>query len=260
MGLSKEIVYLRDFREAALKLAPNNGRTTRFSTGVPKLDKYLSGGFGREGDYEIVGIFGPTGVGKSTVALNFLRGALVAGERVGVMALEDGGADVYLRLSSILGADRIQSHDGQVQCLPQDTLDKRWKLPDLLELIQQWYESGIDLILLDHLQFAFENADLVKGENEYVSQRIFMRDLNVLIRKLKKTIILISHVNKDPRAKGVDKIIGSSSIAHGATKLIEVQRGGEPSTVEVRMWKSRFTKTPDWSELYKLRGARLEEI
>lgn len=271
MGLSKEIVYIGDFLEEANKLRSTYGRTELYTTGHVSLDRYLhgydprkpsdhKGGFGRKDGYEIVLLYGPTGIGKSTVALNLMLPAIVAKKKVGLLVLEDDMADVSVRLSFLLNDEqyRDMNKEDNVRCLPKKALVKSWTLPDLLDYIELWFNDGIELILLDHLQFAFEGAESIKGENEYTAQRVFMQKLNALMKKHKKTIILISHINKNSANKGMDRIQGSGAIAQASTKSIEVMK--DPDTGDIVFWfrKSRFTKTPDHAWHMKFKGTRLE--
>lgn len=261
INFGRQIVYLRDFKEEADKLRKDYGHTRRFSAGSDSLDEYLGGGYGRQHGYEMVLLFGPTKIGKSMIALNFLKEPIINGDRVGLLTLEDAGADVYIRVTDIIGpqatAERIERGD-TVHMMPPEDLLKSWKLSDLLEMIEEWFvKRNLDVILLDHLQFAFEGAEAIKGENEYTTQRVFMQKLNQLMKKLNKTIILVSHVNKDGSARGTNKIVGSGSIAQGATKLIEVNREG--ATVTMRMWGSRFTATPGYDYTTELKGAVMKK-
>jgi KaiC/GvpD/RAD55 family RecA-like ATPase len=247
MSVSKEISLLRDFKEEADKLRDSYGRTELYSTGAQGLDSYIGQGFGRQDGYEIVLLFGPTGIGKSLVGLNFLRAAVEQGKKVGIMALEDDGPDVYLRFCDMLGPEAVAAYVSKgetVFTMPPSAMTKSWKLDELIELIESWFtQLGIDVILLDHLQFAFENSEMLRGENEYIMQRVFMQKLNHLMKRMKKTIILISHINKDTKAKGLYKIVGSSGIAQAATKALELSK--EDGKYFIMMWKSRFTRTPD---------------
>jgi RecA-family ATPase len=114
----------------------------------------------------------------------------------------------------------------------------------------------LDVILLDHIQFAFENANFEK-ENEYQAQRTFMRTLNGLMRRVKKTIILVSHINKSASAKGVNQIVGSGGIAAAGTKLLEVAKEG--GVLSIQEWGSRFTPTPDEPYQIQLNELKLED-
>lgn len=248
MAITKELVYIGDFLDKAKKLKLTWGVTDLYSTGHKVLDNYFSGGYGRRSGYEIVLLFGPTGVGKSTVALNLMADAIRRGTKIGLLVLEDDMADVSVRLEKILGAGDYQKMNAGegVVCLPEDALEKSWKLTELLEYIEDWFTvQKVDLILLDHLQFAFENAESIKGENEWAAQRVFMQGLNQLMKRTGKTIILVSHVNKAPAAKGMDKIVGSGSLAQAATKVIEVTEDPDlDNTIRIQIRKSRFTPRP----------------
>lgn len=247
MAFTKQLVYIGDFYEDAMELKKTYGKTNLFSTGHPDLDLYLGGGFGRPGGYEIVLLYGPTGVGKSTVALNMLAPAIVEGVKVGLLVLEDDMADVSLRFAEIIEqpAYDAMNQRNSVRCLPKEALTKSWKLNDLLEYIEAWFvDEKIDLILLDHLQFVFESAESIRGENEYIAQRIFMQKLNQLMKRTKKTIILVSHINKANGAKGMDRVVGSGAITQAATKVISIKEDRVPDTIQINMLKSRFTKKP----------------
>jgi predicted ATP-dependent serine protease len=258
MSITNQIVYLKDFAEEAEHLSRNYGQTNLFSTGIERLDRYLYGGFGRREGYEIVLLFGPTGVGKSLVGLNFLADPLKQGHKIGLLVLEDDGADVYLRFRDILKNDQGLLQTDQIVFVPPRIHLTSWNLDDLLEYIERWYTKfGVDLILVDHLQFAFENAATLQGENEYINQRVFMQKLNQLIKRLKKTIILVSHVHKQA-GKGMEKVVGSSALVQASTKVIEIQRH-DVTEISLRLWKSRFTKTPPTDSTWQLDGAKLRD-
>lgn len=272
MSITKQLVYIGDFLTEAQKLKLTYGHTELYSTRNVDLDRYLhgdsnrhnnhlyKGGYGRPDGYEVIVLYGSTGIGKSTVALNLIADPIVKGKKVGLLVLEDDMADVSVRLSYVLSDSEYKAMNEakNVRCLPKDALVRSWTLPDLLEYIEKWFEDGIELILLDHLQFAFEGAESIKGENEYTAQRVFMQKLNQLVKKHKRTVILISHINKNSTAKGMDRIQGSGAIAQAATKSIEVYRDDDMDCLVVHMRKSRFTRTPGHGWSIKLRDMRLE--
>jgi predicted ATP-dependent serine protease len=260
MALSKQIVYIGDFYDKAQELIKTWGKTDLYSTGFKALDDYFCGGFGRPNGYEIVLLYGPTGIGKSTVALNLISPAISSGAKIGLLVLEDDMADVSNRLSFVLTKAQYSQMNSSknVRCLPEDAMTKSWTLPDLLDYIEMWFNDGVDLILLDHLQFAFENSESIKGENEYAAQRVFMQKLNQVMKKTKKTIVLVSHVNKMTGAKGMDKIVGSGSIAQAATKVIEISDDEMENVIRLDLKKSRFTKRRTYHYCMKMIGSRLE--
>lgn len=260
--IGRKIVYLRDFAEDARKIASSYGTTNLYSTSNKPLDEFLYGGYGRPDGYEIVILFGEPGVGKSMVALNFLTAPIILEKKVGLLVLEDDGADVFTRLLAIMGKDAFMEYvmkRENVHFMPQEDLIKSWSLDDLLKLIEEWFtERKLDVILLDHLQFAFEGAESISGENEYTAQRVFMKKLNFLMKKLKKTIILVSHVNKQNNAKGMSKIVGSGGIAGAATKILEVTEGDVSDSVNIYLRKTRFTKKRDHHYTVKLIDGKIE--
>jgi len=262
VGLSKQIVYLRDFAQEATKLQKTWGRTGLYTTFDKGFDEYLGGGYGRENGYEIVLLYGDTGIGKSTIGLNFLKSPILSGKKVGLLVLEDAGEDVFLRMRDILGEYDMQKYvmeTDNIHFMPQEDLVKSWNLNDLLTLIEGWFtDRDLDVIFLDHLQFAFEGAESIKGESEYVAQRIFMQKLNQLMKRIKKTIILISHINKAPNIKGMGRIVGSGAIAQAGTKVIEVAEDSMDFCVQLYMRKSRFTAKKSHHFVMKLRDGRLE--
>jgi KaiC/GvpD/RAD55 family RecA-like ATPase len=243
--IGRQIVYLADFDEDAEFLGKSYGVTDRYSFNEEGLDKYFYGGWGKKNDYEIILLYGDTGIGKSTFALNMMRDPILKGERVGLLILEDSGASINLKLNKMIGKSNLSKFRNNIHFTPDDVVNgsKLWGLNDLLELIDEWFtERKLDVILLDHLQFAFESAIGIKGENEYVSQRVFVRKLNYLIRKHNKTIILVSHINKNNQSKGLGKIIGSGGIAGAATKAIEISRDPKiEDQMHVTLTKTRHT-------------------
>jgi len=242
MAISKQITYLADYKEEADKLRSSYGITNKHQTKNQKLDDFLGGGFGRHDGYEIVLVYGPTKIGKSTIALNLIKESLGTSSKVGLLILEDDMADVANRLRYILEPftygdlmDKENPKHMTVACLPKGAMDAGYTLQELLEYIRQWFvDLDYDIILLDHLQFAFDSADSIKGENEYTAQRVFMRNLNTLMKEVKKTIILVSHTN----AQG--NIFGSSALRQVATKILRLE-AGERESIKMWMKESRFT-------------------
>lgn len=253
--IGKEIVYLTDFDEESDKLERHWGKTNRYSFGDSDLDKYFGGGYGRPDNYEIVLLFGDTGIGKSTFALNMLMQPIRDGKKIGLLVLEDDGADINVKMRHLMGKEVLSKHSRNIHFTPADVVDgsKLWGLEALLELIDDWFKNRkLDIILLDHLQFAFESAVGIKGENEYVGQRVFVRKLNYIVRKYKKTVILVSHINKNNTAKGMGKIVGSGGIAGSATKVVEIRKDKDmPGLMLATYHKSRFTATPDHDRAFR---------
>lgn len=247
MPITRQIVTLDDYNDRALELMKGYGVTDQYSTSSSELDDYLQGGYGKDKSYEIVVLFGDTGIGKSTVALNMLKEPIKAGKKVGLFILEDDVADANVKLRFILG-DEFDKHvtgNDNIHVLPDTALDGAWVLEDLIQAMRTWFEErDTDIILLDHLQFAFESADSIKGENEWLRQRVFMRKLVPMVRELQKTVILVSHITPKAKNTGNAQIAGSGGIPQAATKTIEVYKQ-EDGEMFMRLWKSRHTATPN---------------
>lgn len=237
-----EIIYLSDFKEEADKLQGNFGKTEMYSTGIHGLDGYLGGGFGREGGYEIVVLYGEPGNGKSSVALQMLEDAVKSNVPQGWIILEDAIPDVYNRLRSMNGDDKTISVDRSVRLMPPRMLESGFSLDNILDWIKlQNDNAGTKLFLLDHIQFAFENAESIQQENEYIRQRKFLKQLNFLCKSLNLTIVMVSHTNKNTNGSGLSKILGTSAIAQVATKAIEIKQGTE-GRITLQLHKTRFTE------------------
>lgn len=216
------------------------GTTNLYSTGDAVIDEYLgnspTGGFGRESGYEIVTIFGDTGRNKSTFATNLMIDPLMKGKTVVYMALEDDPKDVAARLH-IMGLEPSKL-PGKLNFFKEQS---GYTLSQMTEAITKYFEFA-DVILIDPLQFIYEASVTERGEAEFNRQRLFMREMNHLMKKTNKVLVLVSHTNKSggKDAPGMSHIIGSSAIAQVSTKVIEIGISKE-GTRYIHMWKTRFS-------------------
>lgn len=241
-GISKRLAYPADELKEIRKRRVI-GNKPLYSSGCVGVDEYLFGGFGMPVDYEMVLIYGETGIGKSTVALNFLRWPIQSGVKIGIIALEDKNSNVSDKLSILCEDPEMQAscwRDGQIRLFPQEAKQRSWSLDELLIEMEDWFKTGIKIILLDHLQFAFDSADSIKGETEIVAQRVFMKKLNILVTRCNGTVIVVSHINKGSE-KGLSKVQGSHAIVEIPTKVVEVSLtdGGQ-----MQLWLKKTRWTP----------------
>nr|DAJ72563.1 MAG TPA: DNA directed DNA polymerase [Caudoviricetes sp.] len=258
MAFLKELQALSSYHMAAEKQRNTFGVTDLYRADINSpagkgLNEYIGGGYGRPGNYEIVILFGDTGIGKSTVGLNMLCDPIIKGAKVGMMVLEDEGADVYLRMETALGKHNFREHvlkgGFNVQIATDKELGKgEWTLEGALEYLEWMFlDLHRDVVLLDHLQFLFETVS-IGHEGEWRAQQVFMRKLNQLIKDVKKTVILVSHTNKGDN-RGSSRIRGSSGIAAAASKILEIQENENssvPGGITITMRKSRFTARPNY--------------
>lgn len=221
------------------------GKTDLYSTGDQILDEYLgnsfTGGYGRKDGYEIITIFGDTGMNKSTFATSMILDPASKGTQIAYFALEDDPKDVVRRImiQCDMNEERVRKITNNILFMPESD---GYTLDAMAEAIEKIFDM-VDIIVIDPLQFIFEASVAEKGETEFNRQRLFMRRMNNLMKHTNKTLIIVSHTGKgggkDART-GVDRIIGSSAVAQVSTKVIEINRK-EDGLQGIRLWKTRFT-------------------
>lgn len=259
LGFS-ELVYLSDYRGEADQTLKEFGRTDLYSTGDRKLDEWLGFGFGRRNGYYMMLIAGTTGVGKSSVAIRLLMHSVEHRTPQAWLILEDSPADMLNRLCMMTGNREQTMKDVKCVTLMADTmLESGFRLDNIIQWMEAQSKRGIKLFLIDHLQFAFENADDIVEKNEMLNQRIFMKKLNFLAKREHLTVIMISHVNKNTKAEGLDRILGSSAIVQAATNVIEVFKR-KNNTVGMQMLKSRFTELREDTAVFDRTGMKYEFV
>src|SRR5688572_3530420 len=126
-NFSNRIVYAREYIDEARKAQKNWGKTNRYSTGLAGLDEYLYGGYGKHDSWEIIVVHGTYGVGKSTIALNFLADPIRKGVKVGIMALEDDPGEMVMRLALVLDDPKLTGDlitSDQIRLMPQESMEK----------------------------------------------------------------------------------------------------------------------------------------
>lgn len=258
--MSRQIEYLSDYEEEANLRRSTFGRTDKHLTGFGGLDEYLGAGYGNRHGYEIITVFGESGVGKSSFVLNMVAHEMLLGTKVGLMILEDDMPDVYNRLQAIVeerGMLHLKRHKN-VEVLPNEMLEKGWNA----EVILQWMrdkhaDRGIELFVLDHINFVFDNEENGKNEDRLTQQRRFMLALNLLVKKLKLTVIIVSHTAK-AEAGGMNRIYGTTAIKQISTKVIgvDIAEGGD---LVITMYKSRFTRRAEGIYQMQRIGLKLQE-
>lgn len=228
--------------------------TNEHSTGDMLMDEYLGGGYGRPNAYEIVMIFGDTGSNKSTLSTQLILNPALKGKQIAIFALEDDVVDVYTRIrrqSLSFGAGKFDDPMVAMRKISKSI----WMAPDsdgyTLEAmaleIESLFTTGTDIVVVDPLQFIFEASVVEKTETEFNRQRLFMRQINNMMKRVaretgkSKTIILVSHTNKGRYESAMDNIMGSGANKQVPTKIIQVYRDKDGFKF-IRLHKSRFTQ------------------
>ena len=80
-------------------------------------------------------------------------------------------------------------------------------------------EHGFDLIIIDTLNEAFETKD--EGDNAEANRE--MRELRRIVKDSGAAIVALSHMGKDPSAKGVYKLRGASARPAAADVVLNVE-------------------------------------
>lgn len=258
MNASKPVINnlfdpILKFKAEAVRSMGEPRVTDLYSTGDKMIDEYFGGGYGRKGGkYEIVLIFGGTGVNKSTFATQLAVMAAIHGARVGYYSLEDERVDLCARIMRQLSgiATKFDSPErlyDQISPLISIAPDcDGYTLEMLAEQVEKLFLSGIDLVVIDPLQFVFEASVDERPDTEFNRQRKFMRQINNVMKRSagqtgkSKTLIIVSHTNKGKFDDPIDTIMGSGANKQVPTKIVQISREG--SIRHLNLVKTRFTQ------------------
>lgn len=245
MRLGKVLNGYYNYTAEADKNEAEFGRTTDYAFYDDKLNEIFCGGLAKPNATNIILVYGASGVGKSLISLNIIASAIREHKKFAHILLEDDPHESLIRLRKIIdpdskiNADRIINTSQHILIGPDD-VGTKFSQEEALELFEQLFkELSVDIVILDHIQFLFE-ATATSVENEWIRQRTFVQEINRIVKKYKKTIVLISHVKKGADM-GLDSTTGSNSIPQVATKAIAIYRD-EHKKLYLRQEKSRYTR------------------
>lgn len=249
--------FLFQHKEGGMKRALQPRETSLYSVGDPFINEYLGGsqkgGFGREGGYEIVLVFGGTGENKSTFATQMILHPALDGKQIAYYSLEDDVDDLWARIYYQVGGltekfeDRtpiMEEISKHIYVAPESA---GYTLSQMSEQIEGMFLMGCDIVVVDPLQFVFEASVVESTETEFNRQRLFMRQINNIMKSTarstgkSKTIILVSHTNKGKFDNAIDTIMGSGANKQVPTKIIQIARTKEGARY-LQLHKSRFTE------------------
>ncbi len=217
--VAADIVMLRDVRAAG------NGRP--LPTGLSELDRVLNGGFV---DGSATLLFGPPGIGKSTLLFQVL--ALVAGV----------GAEVVLA-SAEESLSQVSNRAGRLG-----------PIPDRLLAIEGYdvraIEQAIDvrrpaLVVVDSIQ-SISDPELPQPAGSLAQVRACVERLTRLAKSAKVPIVLVGHVTKDgdlagPRAIEhlVDTVLSFDGDRHHALRILTAVKHRFGPSGEVGLFEMR---------------------
>lgn len=128
------------------------------SSGVPELDELLNGGLER-GTTTI--ITGPSGVGKTTLGLQFMKEAAGRGERSVVFTFEEEAEIMLRRAESINIPARTMVERGTLHVVKVEPL--RWSPDEFAQLVRHQVEAeNVRVVMIDSVA-GYQLA--VRGEN-----------------------------------------------------------------------------------------------
>ena len=236
------------------------GVTNLYSTGVPQIDKYLGGGFGKEGDFEIVLIHSQPKTYKSTLALLFMMDAVRRNVPQGWVILEGSLAEAFNRIRKSFNP--YEEFDKLVpnmeQCVFAMSKKMRRSQQFTLKNILRWMRNlhqtkGVNLFFIDPLGYAFDFSTRDPYENEWSRQARFMQELAAFGEDTNSTIVMVQHNTKDSSGPSASyraaAVGGSSTLTKAATKVIELRREKDDVTgtgeryrrIALEMYFSRHT-------------------
>lgn len=222
------------------------GKSDKYSTGLPILDKYLGGGFGIKGAGEVILIHSTSKAFKSTISMQLMKTQLENGVKVGWIILEGKLWRALRNLRQLYAP--VQTSKGVVGYERYDVLEP--KLNDLIfamtekmqnssfkmDQVISWMrkarvEHGIDLFLIDPIGYLADYADFESNIPDYKKESKFMKDLVHFADATNSTVICIQHNtkgsddSKNP-AHRERAIGGSQSFSKSPTKVIEMRNEG----------------------------------
>lgn len=115
------------------------------SSGVPELDELLHGGIERG---TITIISGPSGVGKTTVGVQFMKEAAGRGERSVVYTFEENASNLINRCESINIPVKSMINTGMLSVVPVEPL--RYSPEEFAQLVRKEVdENGSKIVMID---------------------------------------------------------------------------------------------------------------
>lgn len=269
------------YTKEADKLGDKWNITDKYSSGLPLLDEYMGGGFGQDGTFEFIVVYGAPGSGKSTLAMQLLKDSLIKGVPQAWIVLEDSMVSVNVRFRHMFNSDeearRIISQKTKLNIggaeqevtnpvvMSKEMIESNsYTLGNILDWMEMYFQAGVEIILLDHLQYAIDGAERSGNESEFDLQSELSKELATMAKRYNSVIIAVTHMNKGVGV-GDNKIYGSRKIEGAATKTLEISRipmNGEsknnrsdnylmePDYVKVQMNKSRYTDDGKSSVIY----------
>ena len=167
------------------------------STGLQKLDKFLSGGIPHS---VIVDIFGGGGTGKTLLLLQLL-----------INSIKNGGHILYLDTSGGFRPERIleiqKESKMEIDLLEKITVSRITNTSDQIKSIKNIEESNFTLIVIDNItdlfSYEYQNEKFIFEKNSLFMK--YMHELSKLAIR-KKIPIIVSNMIRNMNGKEIENM------------------------------------------------------
>ena len=253
----------KDTFKAIEDASNNTGGTTGISTGFNELDR-ITNGFGKG---ELIVLAARPGMGKTTLALNFMLEAVKQDKRVLMYSVEMTATELGLKLVSNLSGipgDRI--HRGKltdteykgVHNATSDIINSGllyidaetsglFSIKSIAKKLN--HLSKLDIIIIDYMQLLSGGDSNNKQQNREQQISYISRNLKALAKELDIPIICLSQLSRAVESRGnkrpmLSDLRESGAIEQDANKVIFIYRDGyysknNDTTTEIIVAKNR---------------------
>tara|TARA_R110000737_G_scaffold86681_2_gene119381 strand:+ start:1952 stop:3244 length:1293 start_codon:yes stop_codon:yes gene_type:complete len=241
----------------------NPGGCTGIATGFNDLDR-ITNGFGKG---ELIIIAARPGMGKTTLALNFMLEAVKQDNRVLMYSVEMTATELGLKLVSNLSGipgDRVHRGkltDTEYKAVHEDTSNiinsgllnidaETSELFGIKSVAKKLnHKTKVDMIIIDYMQLLSGGDKSNKQQNREQQISFISRNLKALAKELDIPIICLSQLSRAVESRGnkrpmLSDLRESGAIEQDANKVIFIYRDGyysknNDTTTEIIVAKNR---------------------
>tara|TARA_R110002073_G_scaffold3937_6_gene26278 strand:- start:746 stop:2047 length:1302 start_codon:yes stop_codon:yes gene_type:complete len=257
----------KDTFNAIEEASANPGGCTGISTGFNDLDR-LTNGLGKG---ELIILAARPGMGKTTLALNFMLEASKQDKRVLMFSVEMTATELGLKLvSNLSGIEGDRIHRGKLSDEEYIKVHKDTSSiinsglinvdPDTSDLFsiksvakKLNHKTKIDMIIIDYIQLLSGGDKTNKQQNREQQISFISRNLKALAKELDIPIICLSQLSRAVESRGnkrpmLSDLRESGAIEQDANKVLFIYRDGyysknNDTTTEIIVAKNRAGST-----------------
>lgn len=254
----------RIVREAACRydeLFQNRGRLG-IATGITEFDQDTGG----LKNGQMVIIAANTGIGKSTLAMNMINTALLAGVGVALFSMEmdrDEICDILVSMNCRINrnvfntghfseedAARVTAQSSMLSNLPLWIFDEPVQTPQQMRTrtMQLSEEGKIGLVVIDYVQFTSAGDSREPREQQIAG---ISRAIRSLAKESKKAVVALSQLNDE------GKLRESRVIAHDAHTVIMLEGDMQEGKMKMRVVKGRSIPKKEYMLMTEARYCRM---